>query len=337
MIHTTELTVHLRNIPTNSSQPPTAGVSPEPEEWGFLRVVEHLGFSLYNSGGRSLVSLYGQTRQDFLIVGENRMYENLAEEIERIKTNKFHLVDGPLSAVRQKLIEESELLVPQSYKQFVIQFGNAKFYRHDLSRYYLEVFNVPTNAETEDGEPLFYFGRGDSSWAYFKESQFVEGAESPVYEWRYNFGLRKTADGFEEWLEAKRRGARKHYKKKEWAAIEAGPLPFTSDEKAIVEARKKFHWRVVGVAADGRIQIEVHNGSNRVIPYLTIGVNKRNEGRFGGIRLPVHSVLPTETRLIESDCYKKYLSPEDVELFDEAEPGPEDREFYWEFAQSNSL
>lgn len=34
---------------------------------------------------------------------------------------------------------------------------------------------------------------------------------------------------------------------------------------------------------------------------------------------------------MEDDCYKKYVVPEDTEVFELPEPGPEDWKQYWEF------
>jgi hypothetical protein len=52
--------------------------------------------------------------------------------------------------------------------------------------------------------------------------------------------------------------ARNRFTKKEWEAIQRGPLPFTDREQAIVAARKRFHWNVFGVAAneDWRFSIQ---------------------------------------------------------------------------------
>jgi len=148
--------------------------------------------------------------------------------------------------------------------------------------------------------------------------------------------LRKTADGFEQWVEAKCTAARSLFKKKQWEAIEKGPLPFSEQEKAVVEARKKFGWKVVGVAYDGELRFEVYNGSTMTLPYLSVGV--RGELRppksgplNGGVWLPVSSVLPGETRIVEKDCYKDLVDPNDIEVFEQPEPEPEDRDCYWEF------
>jgi hypothetical protein len=258
------------------------------------------------------------------------MFEWLKDEMDRIKTRKFHVVDGPLSDEERKLVEQSDLPVPPSYKEFVIQFGGAKLYRQGSS-YLVQVFNVPTDYQSDDGHVLLHFGRTDLALAYFRESMLVPGEESPVFEWEHEQGLLEAASGFEEWLKARCLEARKLFTKKEWAAIEEGPPPFTEQEQAIVEARRKFRWQVIGIADNGNLIFEVHNGSNMVLPFLSIGVRAKNGKLNGGSWLPVSSIQPGKTCIIEKGCYKDLLLPEEVDVFEKPDPEPEDRDRYWEF------
>jgi hypothetical protein len=110
------------------------------------------------------------------------------------------------------------------------------------------------------------------------------------------------------------------------------------EELAILEARKHFRWRVVGVASNEDLQFEIHNGSTITLPYLSVGIRgtlrPQNRGPgplHGGLFLAVSSILPGETKIVEYDCYKKYVIPETTEVFEVPEPGPEDRNQYWEF------
>jgi hypothetical protein len=263
------------------------------------------------------------------------MFEWLVDEMAKIKTRKFHLVDGPASPELRQAVEASGWRLPPSYEEFVLRFGNAKLYRRS-SYWLVEVYAGPREAVSDDGEPLVQFGRTHTSLAYFKESLLVEGSESPVFEWRHEQGVQQTADGFLDWLKAKCTWARKQYKKNEWAAIEHGPPPFTEQELAVVEARKHFRWRVVGIAPNGDLRFEIHNGSDMILPYLFVGVRgklrpPRNGPLDGGARLPVSSIRPGETKIVEYDCYKQFVAPEDTEVFDLPDPGPEDRLEYWEF------
>ena len=262
------------------------------------------------------------------------MFEWLEEEIARIKTRKFHLMDGPASAELRQAVETTEISLPPSYKEFVLRFGNAELYRYGTD-YYVTVLAGPRETENRQGESFIRFGGTWTSRAYFKDALLVEDEESPVFEYYHNC-FRKTADGFEEWLRAKGRSARRRFKKKEWEAIEKGPPPFTEEECAIVEARSQFRWRLVGVASNEDLSFEVHNGSAMTLPYLSVGVRGKlrppQSGPLnGGAYLPVASIHPGETKTVEHDCYKEFVVPEDTEVFELPEPGPEDREQYWEF------
>jgi hypothetical protein len=265
------------------------------------------------------------------------MFEWLVAEMAKVRTRKFYLVDGAASADLQEAVRQSSLPVPPSYRDFVLRFGNAELYRQG-SIYLVRVYAAPVQDESEKGEALLHFGRTDASLAYFKESLLRPDEESPVFEWRHAQGLRRAADGFEDWLRAKCRAARRRFKSRDWKAIEEGPPPFSDREKAIVEARRLFRWRVVGIAANGDLRFEVHNGSRLILPYLSIGIRGKLRPPLhgplnGGVWLSVSSVRPGETRIIEKDCYKERVDPSDVEAFELPDPDPEDRDRYWEFEQ----
>jgi hypothetical protein len=263
------------------------------------------------------------------------MFEWLDEELARIKTRKFHLVDGPASPELRQAVESCDFPLPPSYREFVLRFGNAKLFRRG-SNWLVQVYAGPREAETDQVESFIHFGRTETALAYFKESLLAAGEESPVFEWRHEQGVQQTVGSFEDWLKSKCDSARKRYKKREWEAIEKGPPPFTDHEQAIVEARKQFQWRVVGVALNEDLRFEIHNGSTMTLPYLSIGIRGKlrppKTGPLnGGAFLPVASIHPGETQVVEFDCYKKFIAPEDTEAFALPDPGPEDREQYWEF------
>lgn len=264
------------------------------------------------------------------------MFEWLEEEMARIKTRKFHLVEGPVSSKLREAIESSEAGLPCSYKEFVLQFGNASLYREG-SIYLVQVYAGPREVETVDGEALIHFGRTHTSLVYFKEDLLEDGRESPVFEWRYpQKGVTRSAEGFEDWLEKKCKWARRQFKKKEWKRIEEGPPPFTPEEQAIVQARRRYSWQMKGIAGNGDLRFEVHNGSSMLLPYLSIGLRdkrKATEDRSldGGAWLPVSSIQPGETKTVDKSCDNKALPPEFIEPVSLPDPGPEDREQYWEF------
>ena len=265
------------------------------------------------------------------------MFEWLDEEVRRIKTRKFHRIDGPASAELRQAVEECDFPLPPSYREFVLRFGNAELYR--FSSYWLvEVYAGPriVDVDSDDEMPLIQFGRTHASLSYFKESLLSSGGEAPVFEWRHARGIRRFADSFEEWLKIKCDFARRQFKKREWKAIEQGPPPFNAQELAIVNARNRFRWRVIGIAADENLCFEIHNGSEITLPYLSVGIRGRlrppKSGPLnGGAFLPIGSILPGETKIVEFDCYKKFIAPDETEAFALPDPGPEDRDRYWEF------
>jgi len=265
------------------------------------------------------------------------MFDWLHGEIERVNTRKFFVVDGPASSDLREAIERSGMPIPPSYREFVFQFGNAKFYREG-GIYLVQVFASLERIEGGDGAIWWQFGRTDMAPAYFKDALLVDGEESPVFEWQNELGVRHVADTFEGWLKRRCAGARALFKKKQWEAIVKGPPPFSMEEQAIIEARRRFRWRTIGVSPAGNLLFEVHNGSNAILPYLSIGIRGKlrppKSGPLnGGIWLPVASVRPGETRVIEKDCYKDVVDPIDIEAFPTPDPEPEDRDRYWEFGR----
>ena len=84
------------------------------------------------------------------------------------------------------------------------------------------------------------------------------------------------------------------------------------------------------------LRFEIYNGSKMILPYLSFGIRGKlrppKNGPFeGGAFLPVASIFPGETAIIEKGCYKELIAPNDTEIFELPEPGPEDRDQYWEF------
>jgi hypothetical protein len=199
-----------------------------------------------------------------------------------------------------------------------------------LDLYWLRVFAAPHDVESRAGEPLLYIGGYDESCAYLREETLGPGAEAPIFE-STQAGVRKVADSFEKWLTARAARARRRYKRKEWAEVLRGPPPFTAQELAIVEARRQFTWRVVGVTPSGEIMYEVSNDSDRQLPFLSIGIRGRTGKLQGGVWLPVGHIAPGQTAVVVKDTYRDLLDPRDVEAYPLPDPEPEERSRYWEF------
>ena len=253
------------------------------------------------------------------------MYEWLKKEIQKVKTRRFHVVDGPSPA--SQLFGGAGDPPPPSYREFLSLFGGARLY-HRGGSYLLGVRREAVVAP--DGN-LWCIGHFDEYRAYFRRQELASDCEAPVYEWSRG-GLREVGESFDVWLESRARSARRSLGRKAWKQIMDGPSPFTLNERTIVEARKQFRWRVVGVnPSSGALRFEISNGSNRTLPYLSLGVRARDGRMEGGVRLPVASIEPGTVRVIERECYKGILAPDEVEVFSLPDPEPEDRDRYWEF------
>jgi hypothetical protein len=262
------------------------------------------------------------------------MFEWLDEEIARIATRKFHLVHRPEVASPHEVPETLTSALPSSYREFVRRFGSSQLYRYG-SNYYVTVLGSPALVKHPSGNTIVCFGGTWTSRACFRADLLAEGEESPVFE-AYKNSFRQTASGFEEWLNAKCAAARKRFTKAEWRAIEDGPPAFSEEERAVVEARQNFRWRVIDIAPNGDMRFEVCNESTRTLPFLSIGIRGKlrppADGQLkGGVYLPVAHLGPGEVGCVQHDCYRKFVAPEDVIAFALPAPEPEDREQYWEF------
>ena len=255
------------------------------------------------------------------------MFDWLREELTAIAWRRFHVFDGPADDDLRKLVEASDLAA--SYRAFVLEFGGAKLYQQHAG-YQLSVLRSPREvAASKNGEPLLWIGHGHMGLAYFKASEIGGESEPLVYEPRAK--SLASRGSFEQWLSSSAATARRRYPRKRWAELHAGPLPFTASELEVVEARRHFAWSTIGASPDGHVRFQVRNGSARTLPFLTIGVRSVSRNFEGAVWLPVSSLQPGQSVIIEKDCYLNLATPDQIELFPLPSPEPEDRERYWEF------
>ena len=262
------------------------------------------------------------------------MYEQFAAELATIQTRRFHVTH--MLPPDPRVVDELAwpCAAPAGYVAFIARFGAAFLFR-ELDYYLIRVFASPRPGMGPQGEALLGFGGFDVGEAYFEQASLEANGESPVYETRGESQLIRTAANFEEWFERCVRVARRRYGRREWRAIVAGPAPFSAEELAIIRARALYSWRLVGPAANGELIFEVSNHSDRVLPYLSIGVTAPR--LQGGIWLPVADLQPGSTRRIQRAVYKGLVDPEEVLALPLPDPEPEDRERYWEFKTSTAV
>lgn len=257
------------------------------------------------------------------------MFDDLEREIREIG-GTFHICDGPADSQLAEAINNASVSFPRSYVEFVLKFGNAKLYRK-LSYHKVGVLGAPREEiRIATNETVYHIGHYDSSKAYFKQILLKPDSESPVFEGRSGT-LQKVADGFEQWLKKRCNAARRTYRKAEWQQIVAGPLPFTPQEQDIINARRLFTCRVVGVASDGKLWFEIHNGSDTVLPYLSVRLWRADGKLEGGVWLPVSHIGPGKTAVVEHESYRGLVDPHQLEYSIKPDPQPDERDRYWEF------
>jgi len=258
-------------------------------------------------------------------------YQWLEDEVALVKTKKFFVVNPPSSEDMGSFEKGWRQPLPLDYVRFLRRFGKATLYRQHVG-YALSILMPPQEVLSRSGEGLLLIGYLLGRSVYFRTDQLRENRTCPVFE-GYAQRIVLAGTGFAAWLQQRAAMLRSKIGKRKWAAIVAGPPAFSDSEQEIVAARRLYVWKSKGPQGNGDIGIEVTNGSTHSLPFLTIGVRSAAGNFNGSVWLPVSDIPPGVTRLIAHDCYKEYLPRESVELFDLGDPGPEDREDFWEFRQ----
>jgi hypothetical protein len=258
------------------------------------------------------------------------MFEWLDEELAAVKTPRFHQVQGPADQRLREAINKAAVQLPRSYRQFVLRFGNAKFYRQDLNGYALGVLAAPREAPLPDGTRLYHIAWNDSASVYVKSLD--TGEEAPVFE--YERERERRSGSFEEWLRRSCAAARRSYGRMKWAAILRGPAPFTEEERRVIAARRAIDWAALGPDNQGNQLFRVTNTGVQTVNWLTLGVRSKDRTLNGAVALDVSAVGPGQTATLARGCYRDLVRPEELEVFALPEPQPEDRDYYWEFRPS---
>ena len=255
------------------------------------------------------------------------MYQWLEQELESVKTPKFFLVHDRLG----KATDAPTQPLPESYQRFLNVFGKARFFRDSSGCYVMGIFDRP-ELEIIGGERYWRVGWYEERSVLLKELPPAKHGEWPVFEQAASRRPRQMAQRFDGWLAIRWKSAKASFGPRTWKRIVAGPAPFSPEELAIVQARKLFRWRSVDIADDCTLRIEVTNESERRLPYIGLGVHGNRRGVWLGLAFPVGHIAPGHSAIVEHKGLTSFkLAPSEVELFQEPDPGPEDREFYWEF------
>jgi hypothetical protein len=255
------------------------------------------------------------------------MYEWLETEISQIKKRDFHVVDPTRAMELDRLPDDIRQKLPPSYVTFVSKFGQAKLYR--MGEFYqVGVLSLP-QSQTEEGRELLRIGHFDDAPSFFELSLLSPGREAPVFE--LDDELEKIDESFEAWLMKRCADARASYKPEAWQESMKGAEPFSPEEAAILEARRKYHWQVAGVDEEGNLKIKIRNDSNMALPYLTLGVRAKDNSLQGRLWLDVSRIRPGTEGTVIDPAYKKLVLSENLEVYQLPNPTPEERADYWEF------
>lgn len=242
----------------------------------------------------------------------------------------------PLSESEQERLDAMPQL-PPSYVEFLNTFGRVKFFRDlDRDRHHLFVCPPPQEIQFYGGSYMMDVGATDGTTVFFKYSELTVGRESFLYDIALG-NPRKNADSFMEWLTMAWWRTRKSYTKKRWDRVLAGPVPFTPEEKRIVEIRRNFAWRQRR-PINGMVSVEFSNNSDGWLSHYSIGVKDEHGIRMvGGFWIDVSKVAPGTTEVINVPLrgYWHLITPEIAVLFDKGDPSPESRGDFWEFRKLN--
>jgi hypothetical protein len=255
------------------------------------------------------------------------MFEWLDEELRTMQPGSVHSVEGPASASLAQAIRENGQRFPRDYIEFVLRYGNAKFFNQH-GYYLIVVFASPRHLD-RGLDVLFQFGIDDDTFVFFRDDG-SDGPISPVVCELDGDRLEEVSEDFSSWLKSRYDAARRQYTDEEWQTL-IKPEPFSPEEQSVVSARRNFRWTFEGVTERGLIRIRVANLSQRVLPFFTLSVRSRDGETAGAVWLPVGDVQPGGEKVLEIDCYSNLIPPQDVVLADMPEPTPVERDLYWEF------
>ncbi|MBS0168374.1 MAG: SMI1/KNR4 family protein [Nitrospira sp.] len=257
------------------------------------------------------------------------MYEWLEEELRRVQWPKFHHVS---KAGARELIDPT---LPASYREFVKKFGAAKLYRRN-DHYQIGVLYPPELVRIAGSNALLV-GYSIGIDVFFRMEDLAEGQEARIYE-LIDGNLEEVAFDFRDWLETCATDARDEYSSSDWARIEAGPQPFTRNEKAIIEARACFSVQLIGIGEQtpNTLRVKIRNGSDRFLQWLTIGVRHKDGVVEARLPVDVSSIKPGEERILDVPGYVT-LSARDAVVFELPPPTPAERDLYSELATSGPM
>lgn len=249
----------------------------------------------------------------------------LDDELARVTWKGFHVVRPYTGPLREDL--------PPSYAALAARVGAARLYLSGRTHQIMIV--CPPEEDLVGDVPVLRVGVANDSDAYLVVSELAAGRDVRVYE-AFDGELEPTGPTFGGWLAACADEARREYSADDWARLERGPEPFTAEELALLEARRKLEWRFTGGGPEGTLRFVIRNRSSRRVKALTVGV--RAKGGDIEARLPIDTsnVAPGAEATIDVDGYAT-LPADEAEVYALPEPTPSERDDYAELATSGPM
>jgi hypothetical protein len=241
------------------------------------------------------------------------------KQLERAQTPKA-LVKKPADA---DAIAAAEPLSEQ-YAKFLRSHGEIRAFPSGRA-HRLHVRAQPRAKKTADGQELLEFGNDDGSPVYFlpDDERIYSIEDSEVDE---------VAGDFEEWLDGAFQRIHDQHSEHEWQELLDGAPPFSPEEQAVVAARRRYDVTIEGIEPDRKLRLRVHNGSDRKLPWLTVGVRASDPPLEGAVWLDVSKLDPGATTTMAVDAYGKMTDPRNIELLDLPDPTPADRSSFRELS-----
>ena len=238
-------------------------------------------------------------------------------ELERVKWVTFHVIGRDLTET--KLAEvcpfDVEELSPD-LRTFFLRYGNCRLFRRlrvDWHR-----LKVTFKAGEWLGDSVLLIGQ------HWEEAEcFVKPSDPKIYGKWGSGGVKVMEIDFTNWLKKRVRKCKSEMKGSDWAMVMEPPRPFDKNERQIVDAMALYRFKKVGVTSENNVLIEIDNGSETVLPRITIGVN--SEKVKGAVRVDGREIPPKTKKVVAVNCYKEIVSPTTVEIFKLPAPTPEDR------------
>jgi hypothetical protein len=216
--------------------------------------------------------------------------------------------------------------VSSQYADFLRSHGAVRMFPRGRA-YRLHV--TPTLQKVRrDDHDLLELGNDDGEPVYFLAHD--SDGEPRVYT-VFEGELEEVGASFDEWFASACERIRNSYSDEEWKALLDGPSAFSSRERAVIEARRKFDVSIEGIEPDKRVRLRVHNGSELTLPWLTVGVRSTNPPLEGALWLDVSNIKPGTTATLTVDAYRDQVDPANIEL-ELRDPRPEDRKSFRELS-----